>query len=145
MSAEFGVLDEDAQTADNRVVTASEGYFKLAEKETVLAAAGVWSLRAPAPNGAVTLDAGLANLAALVRDVVGNPFRPATIDRRWLTAAVVSTARAIYDRRAFDQMTELAEDLEWAGCTDADVLEHCRGPGPHVLGCWVVDLILRKK
>jgi hypothetical protein len=31
-----------------------------------------------------------------------------------------------------------------AGCADEDVLAHCRGPGPHVRGCWVVDLILSK-
>jgi hypothetical protein len=24
------------------------------------------------------------------------------------------------------------------------VLSHCRGEGPHVRGCWVVDLILGK-
>jgi hypothetical protein len=25
-----------------------------------------------------------------------------------------------------------------------EVLAHCRGPGPHVRGCWVVDLVLGK-
>ncbi len=39
----------------------------------------------------------------------------------------------------------LADALEDAGCTDADILAHCRGPGPHVRGCWVVDLLLGKK
>jgi hypothetical protein len=24
------------------------------------------------------------------------------------------------------------------------MLPHLRGPGPHVRGCWVVDLLLRK-
>jgi hypothetical protein len=24
------------------------------------------------------------------------------------------------------------------------VLDHCRGSGPHVRGCWVVDLLLGK-
>jgi len=41
-------------------------------------------------------------------------------------------------------MPILADALEDAGCTDAAILEHCRGPGPHVRGCWVVDLILGK-
>ena len=36
----------------------------------------------------------------------------------------------------------MADALEEAGCTSADILEHCRGPGPHVRGCWVVDGIL---
>src|SRR5262249_45406190 len=25
-----------------------------------------------------------------------------------------------------------------------EILAHCRGPGPHVRGCWVVDLLLGK-
>jgi hypothetical protein len=29
-----------------------------------------------------------------------------------------------------------------AGCEDARIVEHFRGEGPHVRGCWVVDLIL---
>ena len=35
--------------------------------------------------------------------------------------------------------------LEDAGCTDANVLSHLRGPGPHARGCWVVDRILGKE
>jgi hypothetical protein len=38
----------------------------------------------------------------------------------------------------------LADALEDAGCTNADILDHLRGPGPHVRGCWPVDLILSK-
>jgi hypothetical protein len=34
--------------------------------------------------------------------------------------------------------------LERAGCTDAELLGHLRGPGPHVRGCWAVDLVLGK-
>ena len=39
----------------------------------------------------------------------------------------------------------LADALEDAGCTDQAILDHCRGAGPHVRGCWVVDLILGKQ
>jgi hypothetical protein len=53
-------------------------------------------------------------------------------------------AEAIYEERAFDRMPILADALEEAGCADADVLRHCRDPGPHVRGCWVLDLILDK-
>ena len=35
----------------------------------------------------------------------------------------------------------LADALEDAGCADAAILAHCRGPGEHVRGCWVVDLL----
>jgi hypothetical protein len=47
--------------------------------------------------------------------------------------------------RALDRLPILADALEEAGCTDADILAHCRGPGPHVRGCWVVDLLLGKE
>jgi hypothetical protein len=54
---------------------------------------------------------------------------------------VVELARTIYEDRAFDRMPELAKALERAGCTDDDVLAHCRGRREHARGCWVVDLI----
>jgi hypothetical protein len=58
---------------------------------------------------------------------------------------VLKAAQAIYDERAFDRTPQLADALEQAGCTDADILGHCRGGGEHVRGCWVVDLLLGKK
>jgi hypothetical protein len=82
--------------------------------------------------------------AALARDVFGNPFRPVTLDPAWRTSTVVALARSIYDERAFDRLPILADALQDAGCANDDVLEHCRGPGPHVRGCWVVDLVLGK-
>lgn len=83
--------------------------------------------------------------AHLFRDIFNNPLRPLSRESLLLTPAVISLAESIYDERAFNRMPELADALEQAGCTDADVLEHCRGPGPHVRGCWVVDLLLGKK
>ena len=38
----------------------------------------------------------------------------------------------------------LADALEEAGCTDADLLAHCRSGGGHLRGCWAVDLLLGK-
>jgi hypothetical protein len=82
---------------------------------------------------------------SLLRDIIGNPFRPVNIDRAWLTANVMALARVIYDDRAFDRMPELADALEKAGCTNAGILGHCRFTvWPHVRGCWVVDLLLGK-
>jgi hypothetical protein len=49
---------------------------------------------------------------------------------------------AIYDDGAFDRMPILADALEDAGCTSQDILNHCRQPGEHCRGCWVVDLLL---
>jgi hypothetical protein len=82
--------------------------------------------------------------ACLVRDILGNPFRPVRVDPVWQTGTVVSLAQAIYDERAFDRLPILADALEDAGCTNADILNHCRQPGEHVRGCWVVDLLLGK-
>jgi hypothetical protein len=81
----------------------------------------------------------------LLRDVIGNPFKAVAFDESWRTEAVIGLARGMYEARDFDPMPVLADALEDAGCTDADVLAHCRGDGPHVRGCWVVDLVLGKE
>jgi hypothetical protein len=87
-------------------------------------------------------------LLPILRDIFGNPFRPITINPAWLSwneGTIPKIAQAIYDERAFDRMPILADALEEAGCTNADILSHCRQPGEHVRGCWVVDLILGKE
>ncbi|MDB5310240.1 MAG: hypothetical protein JWO38_4442 [Gemmataceae bacterium] len=65
-------------------------------------------------------------------------------DPAWLTSAVVSLARQMYDSRDFSSMPILVDALQDAGCDHPDILAHCRGPGSHVRGCWVVDLVLGK-
>ena len=80
----------------------------------------------------------------LLREIFGNPFRPVALKRSWRKPEVITLARSIYDERAFDRMPALADALEEAGCHDADILGHCRQPGEHVRGCWVVDRILGK-
>ena len=92
--------------------------------------------------------------AALVRDLLGNPFRPVAVDPAWLAwhgGAVKSLAEAVYEERELPsghldaaRLAVLADMLEEAGCNDARLLGHLRGPGPHVRGCWVVDLLLGK-
>jgi hypothetical protein len=42
-------------------------------------------------------------------------------------------------------MPILADALQDAGCDREEVLNHCRSAGPHVRGCWVVDLVLGKE
>jgi hypothetical protein len=81
----------------------------------------------------------------LLRDVMGNPFRPAHLHRKKVSAdkgRTLKLAHSIYADRAFDRLPELADALEHAGCSNADILDHCRQPGEHVRGCWVVDLTL---
>jgi hypothetical protein len=64
---------------------------------------------------------------------------------------VVALAQAAYDQRELPsgqldiaRLAVLADAQEEAGCTDADLLNHCRQPGVHVRGCWAVDLLLGK-
>jgi hypothetical protein len=85
-----------------------------------------------------------AILADVLREVIGNPFCPAAIDPDWLTATVRPLAQQMYESRDFSLMPILSDALEEAGCTNADLMSHCRGPGPHVRGCWALDLILGK-
>ena len=80
----------------------------------------------------------------LVWDVAGNPFRPAELDPHWRTGTAVSIARGMYEAHDFSAMPILADALQDAGCDGEAVLAHCREPGVHVRGCWVVDLVLGK-
>ncbi len=111
-------------------------------------AAEAWLGRSSAPRY-------LAEQCSLLRCIMGNPFRPApAVDPAWLAwrgGAVRELARAAYDERCLPEGTlepvrlaELADALEDAGCRDAELLGHLRGPGPHVRGCWAVDLVLGK-
>jgi hypothetical protein len=84
-----------------------------------------------------------------LRDIIGNPFPPVSLDPSWLTSDVGALAQAAYEQRELPQGTldparlaVLADCLEEAGCRDDQVLGHLRGPGPHVRGCFVVDLLL---
>ena len=84
-------------------------------------------------------------LVSLVRDVFGNPFRLVLVERAWLAwegGTVRKLAEGIYQDQAFDRLPILADALEEAGCADEAILSHLRGPGPHVRGCWVLDLLL---
>ena len=81
----------------------------------------------------------------ILREIIGNPFHPVTLDHACKTQAVVQLARSLYEERSFEDMPVLADALEEAGCQDAAVLGHCRGPGPHVRGCWLLDLLLGKE
>jgi len=90
--------------------------------------------------------------ASFLRDIFGNPFRPVTLTPAvlaWNDATVVHLAQAAYEERQMPagtldntRLAVLADALEEAGCTDVDILGHLRGTGPHVRGCWPVDLCL---
>jgi hypothetical protein len=83
-----------------------------------------------------------ASQAAVLREIFGNPFRVVSFDPSWRSENVVLMAGAMYESRDFSPMAVFADALEEAGCQNEELLEHCRGPGPHVRGCHVVDLAL---
>jgi hypothetical protein len=93
-------------------------------------------------NDTVETGAATGFHVKLLRDIFGDPFRTVAIDPLWLTSDVLALARGIYEDRAFDRMPILADALQDVGCANEVVLDHCRGLGPHVRGCWVVDLLL---
>jgi hypothetical protein len=88
---------------------------------------------------------------ALIRDLFGGPFSPVCVDPVWLTPAVTALATVAFEERSLPsghigpaRLAVLADALEEAGCADAELLGHLRAPGPHVRGCWALDLILGK-
>jgi hypothetical protein len=71
----------------------------------------------------------------------GSPSAVTVMLPAWRTSTVVALAQQMYDARDFAVMPILGDALQDAGCDSDDILDHCRGPGPHVRGCWVVDLV----
>jgi hypothetical protein len=84
--------------------------------------------------------------AVLLRELFGpTPFRTPAAERSvlaWNGGCVAKLAEAVYEGQAWDGLPVLADAVEEAGCTDADVLDHLRRPGPHARGCWVLDSLL---
>jgi hypothetical protein len=83
--------------------------------------------------------------ADLLRDIVGFPGRMPAVKPAWLTwdgGTVRKLAQTIDEEQSFAQLPVLADALEDAGCGEEMLLGHCRGPGPHVRGCWAVDVLL---
>jgi hypothetical protein len=93
---------------------------------------------------------GRVPAAPLLRDLLGNPFRPARVTRCWQTADVLRLAEAAYDERLLPsghldpaRLAVLCDALLDARCPpDSDILQHLRGPGPHWRACWALDLLL---
>jgi hypothetical protein len=86
--------------------------------------------------------------ARLLRECFGNPFHAVALDPRWLSwggGVVRHLALASYEEEAFDRLPVLADALEEAGCSDGELLGHCRGAAEHVRGCWALDLLLGKR
>lgn len=88
---------------------------------------------------------GPRRAADVVREIVGDPFRPVTLRHEWLRnegAAVAHLVGSIAGEGRYDDMPILADALEDAGCRAPAILEHCRSSAEHRRGCWVMDLLL---
>jgi hypothetical protein len=91
--------------------------------------------------------------ASLLRCIVGNPLRPRlVIDCNTLTQHVLAVAHTAYADQLLPsghldpaRLAVLAQALQDAGCTDAELLGHLRREGPHVRGCFAVDALLGKE
>jgi hypothetical protein len=146
--AALELVRQAAREGDDRTTRQAISAADALLKEELYASAALYSAAAAAaalrPSN---LQEEQGAQAALLRDILGYPFATVRIDpawRAWNKGTVVALAQTIYDEDTFDQAPVLADALEEAGCTDARILDHLRGPGPHVRGCWVVDLILEK-
>jgi hypothetical protein len=87
-------------------------------------------------------------MASLVRDLLGNPFRPAQLQPAWLAAdgeRVRAIAESIYDEGRFQDTVVLGDALEEAGCDEPIFLQHARQKTSHYRGCWLLDAILGKE
>jgi hypothetical protein len=90
-----------------------------------------------------------------LRCIFGNPFRQVEIPlrcKKWNGGIALKLGAAAYEERQMpaglldpDRLAVLADALEEAGCREDAILAHLRSPGPHVRGCWAVDLVLDKK
>lgn len=105
----------------------------------------------PDPLYQATRKAESRHQANLLQEVFGNPFRAIPLRTACQTPTVLALAQAAYDERAPSsgeldpaRLAILADALEDAGCMDAALLAHLRSPGPHVRGCWALNLLLNK-
>jgi hypothetical protein len=90
--------------------------------------------------------------AGILHELFGNPFRPVASNPAWRTLQVRAIAAAAYEQRSLPngtldgtRLAVLADALEDAGCTDAGLLGHLRGPWPHVRGCFALDLLVGRE
>jgi hypothetical protein len=85
----------------------------------------------------------LRDLVPIPPQATGGSLPPASV-LAWSNEMALRIAERVYAERDFTSLPLLADALEEAGCSDARLLEHCRAPGPHVRGCWALDLLLSK-
>jgi hypothetical protein len=82
----------------------------------------------------------------LIREVFNNPFfpvePPACLPRKG--GSIRALAETIDRERTFAESPVLADALQDAGCENGPLLDHLRSAGPHLRGCWALDLVRGK-
>jgi hypothetical protein len=160
--AEGTATDDDLRLADELAMWAGDdaSWRSMQEATNAWAAAAavqknglsaarsaVYEIQRVFAEGKSKVDDERSAQCMLLREIFGNPFRSVGLAPACVASndgIVVKLAKGIYDDRAFDRLSILADALEDAGCADPDILAHCRSAGPHVRGCWVIDLLLNK-
>ena len=103
----------------------------------------------------VASDRAKVRVCDILREVIGNPFRDYLAVPSWqgggviqpdgrtvlFTDAVKGLADAVHVTGDFGRLPILADALEEAGVTDEALLAHCRDGGPHLRGCWALDVV----
>jgi hypothetical protein len=151
-----GMADADELRAARlacRFAGSQAAWYAAATSPTIAARNAALSAR----HGAQAAHAECLAQVELLRDIFFTPFHlMSVIDssvRTWNDGDIVNLATSIYGERSLPEGTLdvqrlaiLGDALEEAGCTNVDILSHCRQPGAvHVWGCWLVDLLLEKE
>jgi hypothetical protein len=142
-------------TCENPEYTAGGGFSGLTASLAADAVAYAGILASPdkaREAGVAARNPALVEQTQLLREVIGNPFRPVSSNPTWLTPTVANLATVAYDNRILPggalepaRLAVLAQALEDADGSPSALLDHLRTPGPHVRGCWALDLILGKE
>jgi hypothetical protein len=145
--ADGGTKDAERRSADAEVWWATQERHKTIRdwlaRLTLVGSVDLWHA---ARSGASANPQIRNRQLAILRDVFRNPFRPFPfLDSSFLTHKVLGLTAWAYEQRSFDCLPQLATHLESAGCTDAAIFRHLRGPGLHCRGCHVLDAILGKE
>jgi hypothetical protein len=126
----------DARRAIYEAANDRRAIRRAAAEDVVRVARATWQAAQRA------LGAERQTQAALLRDIIGNPFRPLVPEPGWRRPEVAVLAEMIYERQEFERLPELGELLQEVGCGAGPLPAHCRQRGEHVRGCWALDVIL---
>jgi hypothetical protein len=135
-----------ASAAYAAALLAQQEGFTQAADAALDAASGNWNYAHAWDDWQAARKAEGHEQARLLRDLIVLCAAPALTASvlAWNDRTVPRLAQAVYDERAFGRLPILADALLDAGCEDEALIQHCRSPGPHVRGCWAVDLIMGK-